>query len=109
MVAIAAASSGVTSTPAASRTATTMVARAPPIPAAATLATGFLVGVGSVMDSRLRGNLGGMDNNDVLVLYGFGLACAGLALLVPVAGARPAWVVPLLGVVAAVLGLLGAL
>lgn len=53
-----------------------------------------------------------MNNNDLIVLLGFGLTAAALAVLVPPnigTTVRPPWVPILLGIVAAVLGLLAAL
>jgi hypothetical protein len=47
-----------------------------------------------------------MDNGDLLLLLGVGLAAVSLAVLLPPTVARPAWVNTLLGIAGAVLGVL---
>ena len=47
-----------------------------------------------------------MDNSDLILLAGLGVAAAGLAIAIPPWPARPVWLSMLLGVVATVLGLL---
>lgn len=47
-----------------------------------------------------------MDNNDLLVLLGFGVVAVALAVVIPPSPGRPSWLPLVLGVVAAVFGLL---
>lgn len=51
---------------------------------------------------------GDVTNSDLIVLLGLAVALLGLALAVPAGVPRPGWTFPLIGVVAAVLGLLAA-
>ena len=45
-----------------------------------------------------------MNNSDLILLLGIGLLAAGVGLAIPPWPTRPVWFVPILGVVAAVLG-----
>lgn len=50
-----------------------------------------------------------MDNADLIVVLGFGLVAVALAVILPPVPSRPVWLPLVLGIAAAVLGLLAAL